>query len=103
MLSKAIDPDAAGNDGLVNKDKLKLRRKSALAYQYLRNLISFNDFRPFRLHTKTYTYRVEEDPRQVVRCGLVLWSQFCLVVYPDVRVSTEALENEMKALILAKF
>ena len=32
MLSKAIDPDAAGNDGLVNKDKLKLRRESALAY-----------------------------------------------------------------------
>jgi len=30
--SKAIDPNVAGNDGLVNKEKLRLRRESVLAF-----------------------------------------------------------------------
>ena len=33
-VAKAIDPDAPGNLGLVNKEKIRLRRDSVLLFQY---------------------------------------------------------------------
>lgn len=101
MISKAIDPDLPGNIGLVNQEKLKLRRESVMAFQFLRALLTPQDFKPFRLKQKTYAYTVQESETTIVNCGLVLWSHVVEKLFPDVKVSTEALEKKMKNLTLA--
>ena len=72
MVSIAIDPNLRGNEGLVNRKKIALRRQSAVIYQFLLNVIPLTCFTQFRIHEKKYKYEDEADPTTNQCCGLTL-------------------------------
>ena len=104
MVAVAIDPNLPGNRGLVNVEKMKLRRESFLLFQYLTNLIDYKDFTSFRLAAKQYTYALEENPRQSSKCGIILFSKLLERIQPsNTKISTENLEEDLESLKLADF
>jgi len=97
-----INPAAQGNEGLVIKEKLRLRRESAILYQFLQNLIG-EHFKPFRLQKDKFTLVLEEDKKVEARCGLGLWALMDRAMVPTTKIDTAALEARLRSVGLADF
>ena len=100
MIAKAIDPNKKGNEGLTNNEKMRLRRESALLFQFLQSLTTVTSFKTFRLQRHKYTYTLEEDEKMDIRCGLTLWLQYVTVMYPKTKISTYHLEKKLTKLTM---
>ena len=101
MIARAIDPSAAGNRGLINAKKMRLRRECALIQHFLSVLITPESSIQFRLKRKEYVYTLEEDETIEIRCGLVLYELFLSIMYPETSVNVDDLKNKMRAVTLA--
>ena len=93
MVSIAVDPNLRGNEGLVNRKKIALRRQSAVIYQFLLNVIPLKCFTQFRIHEKKYKYQDEADPTTTQCCGLTLLAMLLSVLKPSSKVDVGHLEN----------
>jgi len=67
------------------------------------NLIPLTSFKHFRLQKEKYFMTAEEDKKNTVRCGLILWHVIMEVLKLDTKIITDKLDTKLKALTLQQF
>ena len=70
MVIKAVDPNKAGNPGLVNWRKILLRQYSGMLNTILKNHLKRTSFTSLNPKSNMYEYKDEVSGRQIT-CGLV--------------------------------
>ena len=97
-----IDTSTDDNNGLVNSQRMLMRKAEDMAANYLRSLIIPEDFMQFQLQKSDFTYTHEHDPSETSSSGLILWSMILQVLQPIKEVNITSLENQLEALTLAE-
>ena len=100
MIIKAIDPNKAGNLGLVNRRKIRLRRLSIAVHFIIKNHIKRSSYNSFQPDKEKFEYTEEVSGRKIV-CGLILLKLLLLVMKPQLVIDHREKEVELEALTLA--
>ena len=99
MIIKAIDPNAAGNVGLVNHKKIRNRQFSSALNFILKNHLQRASFISLNPKKDTFTYTDEFTGRKV-DCGLIkLWT-ILNIVKPQLVVDYREHEKKLESLTL---
>ena len=99
MIIKAIDPNATGNIGLVNHEKVQNRQFSSALKFILKNHLQRASFISLNPKKDTFTYTDEVTWRKV-DCGLIkLWT-ILNIVKPQLVVDYRDHEKKIESLTL---
>ena len=101
MIIKAIDPNAAGNLGLVNRHKISLCRLAEILHFIFKNNVTRTSYTSFHPNKDTFVYKGEITGR-VITCGLTLFKMEMLVMKPHLVIEHRAKERDLEELTLAK-
>ena len=96
---KAIDPNAAGNAGLVNRHKIHLRRLSTVMHFIFKNNITRTSYTSFQPNKDKFVYKDEITGREIT-CGLILFKMALDVMKPQLVIDHRAKERELESLTL---
>ena len=66
MNIKPLDPNAIGNLGLINRQKIQLRQHSMIFYHLFKNTVSRSSYTSFFPDKKIYTYTDVVTGREIV-------------------------------------
>ena len=66
MKIEPLDPNAIGNLGLVNLQKIQLRQHSVICHHLFKNAVSWSRYTSFFPDKKTYTYTKVVTGREIV-------------------------------------
>jgi hypothetical protein len=102
MVIKAIDPNKTGNQGLVNRYKIRLRRLSGALHFIAKNHIKRTSYNSFYPRKELFLYKDEVTGRQYV-CGIVFLKLMIEVLKPHLVVDHRAKERELEKMTLASF
>ena len=98
-IMKSINPNAAGNGGLVDIFKQQLRITSQLIWLTIKNYITETSYRSFLVHKKDFMY-TEQNTGEVYMEGFTLLKKIFTVMKPDVIVDVADLEAKMKKITI---
>ena len=101
MVIKAIDPNAAGNLGLVNRHKIRLRRFAAILHFTFKNNATRKSYTLFHQNKDKFVYK-DEITGRAITCGLTLLKMTMTVMKPQIIVNHQGKERELEDLTLAK-
>ena len=85
MFIKAIDTNAAGNLGLVNRHKIQLRRLAAILNFTFKNNVTRTSFTLFHPNKDKFVYKDDISGREIT-CGLNLLKMAMAVMKPQLVV-----------------
>ena len=81
MNIEPLDPNAIGNLGLVNRQKIQLRQNSMIFHRLFKNAVSRSRYTSFFPDNKMYTYTNDVTGREIVG-GLTLLKLMYVVIKP---------------------
>ena len=102
MLIHAINPNKTGNQGLVNRHKIRLRRLSGALHFIAKNHIKRNSYNSFYPRKELFLYKDESTGRDYV-CGVIFLKMMMEVMKPHLVVDHRAKETELEKMTLASF
>ena len=100
MNNVPLDPNAIGNLGLVNRQKIQLRQYSVIFHHLFNNAVSRSSYTSFFPDKKIYTYKDAVTGREIVG-GLTLLNLMYAVIKPQLAVDHRNTEMGMEALTLS--
>ena len=100
MTIVAIDSNAVGNQGLVNRHKIRLRRLSIALHFIAKNHLKRTNYNLFYPRKDLFLYKDEATSRQYV-CGLIFLKLMMGVMKPHLVVDHREKEKELEKLTLA--
>ena len=100
MKIKAIDPNKVGNQGLVNRQKIRLRRLSGALHFIAKNHIKRSSYNSFYPRKEIFLYKDEITGREFV-CGIIFLKLMMEVMKPQLVVDHRAKEKELEEMTLA--
>ena len=101
MIIKAINPNAAGNLGLVNRHKIRLRRIAAILHFIFKNNVTRTSYTLFQPNKEKFVYK-DEITGRAIKCGLILFKMAMAVMKPQLVVKHRSKERELEELTIAK-
>ena len=100
MKIEPLDPNAIGNLGLVNRQKIQLRQHRMIFHHLFKNAVSRSSYTPFFPDKRLYTYTDVVTVREIVG-GLALLNLMYAVIKPHITVDHRTTEMCMEALALS--
>ena len=100
MKIDPLDPNAIGNLGLVNRQKIQLRQHSVIFHHLFKNAASRSSYTSFFPDKKIYTYTDVVTGREIVG-GLTLLKLMHAMINPQIAVYHRTTEMRMEALTLS--
>ena len=85
MVIKAIDPNAAGNLGLVKRHKIRLRRLAEILHFTFKNNVTRTSYTSFQANKDKFVYK-DEITGRTITCGLNLLNMVMTVMKPQLVV-----------------
>ena len=101
MVVVAVDPNKAGNIGLVNQRKVLLRHYIGILNMILKNHLTRTSFVSLNPKSDLFNSRDETTGRVVV-CGLIKLKLVLEIINPHLVVDYALKEQELESLTLAK-
>ena len=101
MVIKAVDPNKAGNPGLVNRRKILLRKYSGMLNMILKNHLQRTSFTSLYLKSNIYEYKDKVSGRRIA-CSLVKLKLAFKVINPQLAVDHAIKEQEFEGLTITK-
>ena len=95
-----LDPNAIGNLGLANRQKIQMRQHSVIFHHLFKNAVSRSSYNSFFPDKKTYTYTKVVTGREIVG-WLTLLKLMYVVIKPQLVVDHRTTEMLMEALTLS--
>ena len=102
MTIKAIDPNKTGNQGLVNRYKIRLRRLSGALHFIAKNHLKRSSYNSFYPRKDLFLYKDETTGREYV-CGIIFLKLMIEVMKPHLVVDHRAKEKELEKMTLASY
>ena len=99
MSVVVLDPNAAGNVGLVAQYKQRLRVVSGMITIVLKNHVSDKSYRSFFVKKNQFSF-YNADTGDVHFCGFILLKLMIGVVKPSVLIDVNALEAEIRKMTI---
>ena len=99
MIIRAVDPNVAGNLGLVNRRKVLLRQQSGILNEILRNHIQRSSYTSLNPKSVLFKYKDEATGIQI-DCGLVKLKLAIEIINPMLVVDHAKKEKELENLTL---
>ena len=100
MKIDPLNPNAIGNLGLVNRQKIQLRQHSMIFHHLFKNAVSRSSYTSFFPDKKIYTYTNVVTGREIVGV-LTLLKLMYAVINPQLAVDHCTTEMRMEALTLS--
>ena len=100
MNIEPLDPNATGNLGLVNLQKIQLRQHSVIFHNIFKNAVSRSSYTSFFPDKKIYTYTDVVTGREIVG-GVTFLKLMYAVINPQLAVDHRTTEMRMEALTLS--
>ena len=100
MNNVPLDPNAIGNLGLVNRQKIQLRQYSVIFHHLFNNAVSRSSYTSFFPDKKIYTYTDVVTGREIVG-GLTLLKLMYALIKPQLAVDHRTTDMRMEALTLS--
>ena len=100
MKIHAIDPNKVGNQGLVNRYKIRLRRLSGALHFIAKNHLKRASYNSFYPRKDLFLYMDEATGREYV-CGIIFLKMMMEVMKPHLVVDHRAKETELEKMTLA--
>ena len=91
-IIKAINPNSAGNLGLVNRHKIRLRRLAAILHFTFKNNVTRTSYTLFQPNKEKFFYKDEVTGRAIT-CGLTLLKMSMTVMTPQLVVDHQVKER----------
>ena len=101
MVIKAINPNAAGNLGLVNQHKIRLRRITVILYFTFKNNVTRTSYTSSQPNKDKFVYKDNITGREIT-CGLTLLNMAMTVMKPQLVVNHRGKQRDLEELTLAK-
>ena len=101
MVIKAVDPNKAGNPGLVNRRKILLRQYSGMLNTIFKSHLQRMSFTSLNPKSNLYEYKDEVSGRRIA-CSLVKLKLVFEVINPQLVVNHAIKEQELEDLTLTK-
>ena len=101
MVIKAIDLNAAGNLGLVNQHKIRLRRLAAILHFTFKNNVTRTSYNSFQPNKDKFVHK-DEITGRAITCGLTLFKMEMTVMKPQIVFNQRTKDRELEELTLAK-
>ena len=101
MIIRAVDPNVAGNLGLVNRRKILCRQQSGILDAILRNHIQRSSYTSLNPKSVLFKYKDEATGMQI-DCGLVKLKLAIEIINPMLVVDHAKKEKELESLTLAQ-
>ena len=102
MKIHAIDPNKVGNQGLVNRYKIRLRRLSGALHFIAKNHLKRTSYNSFYPRKELFLYLDEATGREYV-CGITFLKMMMEVMKPHLVVDHRAKETELEKMTLASY
>ena len=100
MKIDPLDPNAIGNLGLTNRQKIQLRQHSVIFHHLFKNAVSRSSYTSLFLDKKIHTYTDVVTGREIVE-GLTLLKLMYAVIKPQLAVDHRTTDMRMEALTLS--
>ena len=101
MIIKVIDPNFAGNLGLVNRHKIQIRWLAAILNFIFKNNVTSISYTSFHTNKEKFVYE-DKIPGRAITCGLILFKMAMIVMKPQLVVGHREKERDIEELTLAK-
>ena len=101
MVFKAVDPNKAGNPGLINRRKILLCQQLGMLNTILKNHLQRTNFTSLNPNSNMYKYKNEVSGRRIT-CGLVKLKLAFEVINPQLVFNHAIKEKELENLTLTK-
>ena len=101
MVIKAINYNAVGNLGLVNRHKIRLLRLAAILHFTFKNNLKRTSYTSFQPNKDKFVYK-DEITGRAITCGLTLLKMEMAVMKPHIVVNHQGKERDPEELKLAK-
>ena len=99
QVIQAIDPNAAGNAGLVKRHKIYLCRLSTVMHFSLKNNVTRTSYKSFQTNRDKFVHKDEISGR-VITCSLILFKMALDVVKPHLESLTlQNCNNKVRTLL----
>ena len=101
MIIKATNTNAAGNLGLVNRHKIRLRRLAEILHFIFKNNMTSTSYTSFQPNKDKFVYKDKITGRDIT-CGLIIFKMAMTVMKPQLVVNHQEKEREIEDLTPAK-
>ena len=99
MKINLINPNEAGNLGLVNRYKIRLRQLSGSLHFILKKYVFSTNYNSFQPEKSNFIYTDDRSGRQIT-CCLTLFIMALQVINPQMLIDHQSKEREMEDLTI---